>query len=101
MSSVETFHEPSSAQQAAGLTFDSGCHGHSGPIGVNINPQVPADFEKTFNATGAAMMPYARDLSCGNPAGLGPIAHNQVNNRRSDTYQGYLWQQNFPSLTSE
>lgn len=54
-----------------------------------------------FNNTGASLGPYARDLSCGNPAILGPVAHNQVNNRRSDAYQGYLWQKDFPSLTSE
>lgn len=101
MRKAETFNPPSSAQQAAGLTFDTSCHGTNGPIGVNINPGVPTGFEKTFNTTGARLGPYARDLSCGNPAILGPVAHNQVNNRRSDAYQGYLWQKNFPSLTSE
>lgn len=101
MSHVETFHTPSAEQQAAGLTFDAACHGSSGPIGVSVVTPVTGQFEKTFNASGAAMGPYARDLSCGNPAILGPVAHNQFNGRRSDAYQGYLWQQDLPTLTSE
>lgn len=44
-------------------------------------------------------MPYAGDLTCGNPAGLTPISHANHKDIRSDTYRGYLYQKERPNLT--
>jgi hypothetical protein len=45
----------------------------------------PQQLERDFNTTGKNIgLPYATDLTCGNPAGLGPIANTRSGNLRID-----------------
>lgn len=45
----------------------------------------PQQLERDFNTTGKNYgLPYATDLTCGNPAGLGPIANTRSGNVRID-----------------
>lgn len=99
MQKVEGYHAPSSDQIAAGVTYDASCHGSDGPVQVQFGT-TPADLEHHLNQTAAGFgMPYATDLTCGNPAGLGPMAHNNVDNRRYDTYYAYTAGAQLPNLT--
>lgn len=93
---AENFHAP---PQSQGVTYDAACRGTGGPINTGINGYVavgnrrrggadgssPNDFERDFTSAAQAMgMPFVNDLTCGNPAGLGPMGHNNVDNVRSD-----------------
>ncbi|TXT15792.1 hypothetical protein VHUM_00295 [Vanrija humicola] len=82
---AENFRAPSAAQAGAGVTYSSSCHRTGGPIGVQFDTDFPGDLERNFNATALGKgVPYATDLTCGNPAGLAPIAHTKVDNLRSN-----------------
>ncbi|ORY25063.1 GMC oxidoreductase-domain-containing protein [Naematelia encephala] len=101
MRRAETFHAPSSSQYAAGVTYTSSCHGTSGPISVQFDPNAaPTDLEHTFNSTVLDLgLPYATDLTCGNPAGAAPIANTRNGQQRIDAYTGYLVGKSRPNLT--
>lgn len=100
MKRAENFQAPSSSQAAAGVTYNPSCHAANGPIGIQYDPnsyvplppsriwlmyRSPQQLERDFNATGKNIgLPYATDLTCGNPAGLGPIANTRSGNLRID-----------------
>jgi hypothetical protein len=51
----------------------------------------PQQLERDFNTTGKNIgLPYATDLTCGNPAGLGPIANTRSGNLRIDACESYF-----------
>lgn len=102
MKRAENFQAPSSAQAGAGVTYNPSCHASNGPIGIQYDPnscvpfmiasysslmsRTPNQLERDFNTTGKNIgLPYATDLTCGNPAGLGPIANTRSGNVRIDT----------------
>lgn len=101
MLKAEQYTPPSDAQLAAGVTYTDSCHGKNGVVGVqNQWDGVPNELERLFNRTAQdSGMPYVSDLTCGNPAGLGPIAHSSVDGIRSDAYRCYLWRRELPDLT--
>ena len=100
MRRAENFQAPSSSQAAAGVTYNPSCHASNGPIGIQYDPNsyvysrglriklissTPQQVERDFNTTGKNYgLPYATDLTCGNPAGLGPIANTRSGNVRID-----------------
>ncbi|KAL1410798.1 hypothetical protein Q8F55_001740 [Vanrija albida] len=97
---AENFRAPSSGQAGAGVTYNPTCHRTGGPIGVEFGGDWPGDLERNFNQTALNKgVPYAGDLTCGNPAGLSPIAHTQQGNLRIDAYRGYLYNKDRPNLT--
>ncbi|RSH94240.1 hypothetical protein EHS25_004043 [Saitozyma podzolica] len=98
---AENFEAPSSAQAAAGITYRPSCHASNGPINIQFDPSVlPANLERNFNQTVLNLgLPYAYDLTCGDPSGAAPIANTRNGNTRIDAYRGYLYQQNIPNLT--
>jgi hypothetical protein len=50
-----------------------------------LTVSTPNALERAVNTTAKNLgLPYPGDLSCGNPAGLSPISHNNYNNIRSD-----------------
>jgi len=104
MKRAENFQAPSSSQAAAGVTYNPSCHASNGPIGVQYDPnsyvplplisltyRSPQQLERDFNTTGKNIgLPYATDLTCGNPAGLGPIANTRSGNLRIDACKSPL-----------
>jgi hypothetical protein len=106
MKRAENFQAPSSSQAAAGVTYNPSCHAANGPIGVQYDPnsyvslppswiwlmyRSPQQLERDFNTTGKNIgLPYATDLTCGNPAGLGPIANTRSGNLRIDACKSLL-----------
>ena len=53
--------------------------------GPQLTHSAPQDLEHNLNTTEQSLnLPYATDLSCGNPAGLATILHTQKGNLRSD-----------------
>jgi hypothetical protein len=47
--------------------------------------RTPNRLERDTNTTGKNLgLPYATDLTCGNPAGLAPIANTRSGNLRTD-----------------
>lgn len=104
MLKAENWVPPSDSRRQAGLTYDAACHAANGPINIEFDPSVtPADLERNFNSTvvGTLGLPYATDLTCGDPASVAPIANTRNGDTRVDAYRGYLYQQNIPNLTSE
>ncbi|KAJ9106753.1 hypothetical protein QFC19_003065 [Naganishia cerealis] len=101
MKKAEGFGAPTSSQAAAGITYNTACHGTSGPISVRYDPNgSPQALERAFNQTVLGLgEPYAYDLTCGNPAGAGPVANTRDATYRIDAYRGYVWQKNRPNLT--
>lgn len=88
---AEGYSAPPSALAAAGVTYSPGCHGSGGPIGVQLNPEYPGDLERNLNQTALNKgLPYATDNTCGNPAGLAPMAHTKLDNTRIDAC-GFCW----------
>ena len=78
-----------------------------------LTTSMPSDLERQFNTTVLGLgLPYAYDLTCGNPAGASPIANTRSSNTRIDACEsslvvwrltpdrGYLYRQNKPNLTS-
>lgn len=104
MLGVETFTPPSSQQVDAGFTYSQPCHGYNGLVAVVYESIVPTDLEHNLNATTRNFgMPYPSDLSCGNPAGISPMAHTKYasggRDIRSDAYRAFLYEKNLPNLT--
>jgi choline dehydrogenase-like flavoprotein len=93
---VENFHTPDASQ---GVTYDPSCRGTGGGIDTRIIG-TPAQFEADFTAAVQGLgLPFVDDLTCGAPAGMGPMSHNSFNNIRSDAYRGYLLGTTKPNLT--
>ena len=107
MKRAENFQAPSSSQAAAGVTYNPSCHAANGPIGIQYDPnsyvfltfssiapltiRSPQQLERDFNTTGKNIgLPYATDLTCGNPAGLGPIANTRSGDLRIDACKSLL-----------
>ena len=106
MKRAENFRAPSSSQAAAGVTYNPSCHAANGPIGIQYDPnsyvpsphpttsliyRSPQQLERDFNTTGKNYgLPYATDLTCGNPAGLAPIANTRSGNLRIDACKSPL-----------
>ncbi|KAJ9110960.1 hypothetical protein QFC20_002726 [Naganishia adeliensis] len=88
MKRAEGFSAPTSGQAQAGITYNSGCHGSGGPIAVRYDPNSsPQALERAFNQTVLARgEPYAYDLTCGNPAGAGPVANTRDVTYRIDAF---------------
>jgi hypothetical protein len=59
--------------------------------------------EKDFNTTVTKTLglPYAFDLTCGNPSGAAPIANTRSGNKRVNAFTGYLAGKTRPNLTGE
>jgi hypothetical protein len=105
-----------------GLTWRPSCHGTGGPISVQFDNGVyvtllpllsliesrtnigycrsPAQLEKDFNKTVISTLglPYAFDLTCGNPSGAAPIANTRNGGKRINAYTGYLANKNRSNL---
>ncbi|BEI91608.1 uncharacterized protein CcaverHIS019_0404280 [Cutaneotrichosporon cavernicola] len=93
---VENFHTPDPSQ---GVTYTPACRSTGGAIDTSIDG-TPAQFEADFTAAVQGLgLPFVQDLTCGDPAGLGPMSHNSFNNIRSDAYRGYLLGSTKPNLT--
>ena len=101
MLKAETFTPPSTNQFANGITYRPSCHASGGPLSIQYDPNpVPGNFEKAFNATVRNLnLPYAYDLTCGNPAGDAPIANTRSGGTRADAYRSYVYQRSIPNLT--
>ncbi|KLT38640.1 alcohol oxidase, partial [Cutaneotrichosporon oleaginosum] len=96
MLQVENFHAPDPSQ---GVTYTPSCRGTGGLIDTCIIG-TPAKFEADFTAALRGLgLPFVDDLTCGTPAGLGPMSHNSFNNIRSDAYRAYLLGTTKPNLT--
>ncbi|KAK4689089.1 hypothetical protein P7C73_g1011, partial [Tremellales sp. Uapishka_1] len=98
---AEDFEAPSSAQLADGVTYDANCRGTGGPIGTQYSTTgIPAHLEDDFNTTVQSLgLPYETDLTCGDPAGAGPISDTTQGGFRIDAYRGYLYGKTRPNLT--
>jgi hypothetical protein len=83
---AEAFSPPSAQQSAAGVTSTDSCHGFNGPLGVQYDSNAsPKDVERATNQTLLEEgLPYATDLTCGDPAGAAPIANTRSGNTRND-----------------
>jgi hypothetical protein len=58
---------------------------HSGATDITDRYSSPNKLERDFNTTVKALgLPYATDLTCGNPAGLAPVANTRSGNTRTD-----------------
>ncbi|ORX37098.1 hypothetical protein BD324DRAFT_624787 [Kockovaella imperatae] len=101
MLKAESFTPPSTNQFANGVTFRSSCHSTGGPLSIQYDPNAsPGSFEKAFNTSVQSIgLPYAYDLTCGNPAGRAPIANTRNGGTRSDAYRAYVYQRSIPNLT--
>jgi choline dehydrogenase-like flavoprotein len=68
---------------------------------VEYDPSAtPANLERNFNQTVLNLgLPYAFDLTCGDPSGAAPISNTRSGNTRNDAYRGYLYGQTIPNLT--
>jgi hypothetical protein len=44
-------------------------------------------------------LPYAYDLTCGNPSGAGPVANTRSGSSRINAYTGYISGKSRPNLT--
>lgn len=101
MLKVENFHAPSSSQSSAGITSRPSCHANGGPLQIQFDPNAnPQQFEHNFNTSVQNKgLPYAFDLTCGNPAGEAPIANTRDGSTRSDAFRAYVYQQSIPNLT--
>lgn len=101
MLKAENFKAPSASQAAAGVTYNGGCHGQGGPLGVQYDPSaMPSTLEDNFNSTVQGLgLPYVTDLTCGNPGGAAPIGNTRTGNTRNDAYRAYLFGRSRPNLT--
>lgn len=92
MKRAEGFSAPTSSQAAAGITYNPSCHGTSGPIAVRYDPNAsPQALERAFNQTVLGRgEPYAYDLTCGNPAGAGPVTNTRDATYRVDACESPL-----------
>lgn len=83
---AETFSPPSSQQSAAGITSNSACHAYNGPVGIQYDTAaLPSTVDQATNQTFLGLgLPYANDLTCGDPAGAAPIANTRTGNTRND-----------------
>jgi hypothetical protein len=88
-----------------------------GPRTAALTARLPNTLEGAFNDTVKNLgLPYATDLTCGNPAGAAPIANTRAGNTRIDACKwdvrvrgnitlmcpdrGYLYGKSRPNLTS-
>ncbi|GMK58648.1 hypothetical protein CspeluHIS016_0600900 [Cutaneotrichosporon spelunceum] len=93
---VERFHAPPASQ---GVTYTASCRGTGGVVDTSMDGK-PAQFEADFTTAVKSLgLPFVNDLTCGAPAGLGPMSHTSFNNVRSDTYRAYLLGNARPNLT--
>ena len=101
MLKAEDFHAPSSSQFSGGVTYRPSCHSSGGPLSIQFDPNAqPGSFEKAFNTSVQNKgLPYAYDLTCGNPAGEAPIANTRNGQTRADAFRAYVYQQSIPNLT--